>query len=97
MADKTTYEVEQEIKIDRKTIEQCEDKIIDCNKYIADKWAEIKDFVSGNSVEKVTEGAKFIETRKKDIKKYKAEIERKKRHIEKCESIIRFKRRESIV
>lgn len=91
MADKTTYEIEQEIKLDRKTIDQCEDKILDCNKEISDKWKEVKDFVDGNSLEKVNEGAKFIEIRKKDIKKYKTEIERKKRHIEKCESMIRFK------
>lgn len=91
MADKTRYEVEQEIKLDRKAIEQCEDNIINCKKDISDKWKEVKDFVDGNSLEKVNEGAKFIEIRKKDIKKYKTEIERKKRHIEKCESIIRFK------
>lgn len=91
MADKTTYEIEQEIKLDRKTIEQCEDKILDCKKDISDKWKEVKDFVDGNSLEKVNEGAKFIEIRKKDIKKYKTEIEHKKRHIEKCESMIRFK------
>lgn len=91
MAGKTRYEVEQEIKLDRKAIEQCEDKILDCKKDISDKWKEVKDFVDGNSLEKVNEGAKFIEIRKKDIKKYKTEIERKKRHIEKCESIIRFK------
>lgn len=97
MADKTTYEVEQEIKLDRKTIEQCEDKILDCKKDISDKWREIKDFVDGNSLEKATEGAKFIELRKKNIKKYEVEIERKRRHIEKCEAMIRFKRHEGIV
>lgn len=97
MADKTTYEIEQGIKLDRKAIEQCEDNIINCKKDISDKWKEVKDFVDGNSLEKVNEGAKFIELRKKDIKKFEVEIGRKKSHIEKCEATIRFKRRESVV
>jgi hypothetical protein len=87
----TRYELEQEIKSRETIIRQCQELIDRNNILIKEKWAEIKDFVDGNSSEKVKMGGDFILARKKEIRERQVEIGRKNNQIADLKAKLNFK------
>lgn len=89
----TRFEIEQEIKIREKVINQCNEFIEMNNRLIKDKWTEIKDFVNGNSAEKANDGATYIKMRQKEIRDKQTEIGRKKDQIANYRAMLSFRDR----
>ena len=87
----TRSEIEDEIRLREKIISQCNRVIDENNVLIKQKWAEIKDFVDGNSAEKARAGGEFIVQKKKEIRDRQTEIKRKEAQIADLKAKLKFK------
>lgn len=89
----TRFEIEQEIKAREKIIAQCQSFISDNEVKIRLKWLEIKDFIDGNSAERVEQGASLIKQWQGEIKAKNTEIRRKEDQIANYRVMLSFRGR----